>query len=68
MDVPQALTEGHQIGVGRMSRQKQDRLGDNAAAAGASSTGIDGGRGGGLLLGSVGDDGEERSEGIHLCM
>jgi hypothetical protein len=46
----------------------EDRLGNDATATGASSTGIDGGRGGGLLLGSVGDDGEERSEGIHLCM
>jgi hypothetical protein len=46
----------------------EHRLGDDATAAGASSTGIDGGRGGGLLLGSVGDDGEERSEGIHLCL
>ena len=62
------LTENLQNGVGRMSRQKQDRLGDDAAAAGASSTGINGGRGGGLVLGSVGDDGEERSEGIHCCL
>jgi hypothetical protein len=47
--------------------QKQDSLRDNAAAPG-SSISINGCGGGGLKLGSVRGDGEERSEGIHCCL
>jgi hypothetical protein len=54
--------------MSREDGQKQDRLGDDAAPTGASTTGINGSRGGGLMLGSVRDDGEERSEGIHCCV
>jgi hypothetical protein len=66
------LTESHQIGVGRVSRddgQKGDHLGNNVAAAAASSC-ISGSRWGGLGLGGVGGDSEEVNEGIHLydCM
>jgi hypothetical protein len=46
--------------------QKKDRLRDDAAA-GATSAGIDGGRGGRLMLGGGRGEGEERSEGIHCC-
>ena len=66
-DVPtRALTVSHQIGLGRIS-VKHDRLGDDAARAGACSC-VDGTRGSGFSLGGVRDDGEERSEGIHLCV
>jgi len=47
--------------------QKHDRLRDDATGA-ATCSSIDGTRGGGFSLGGVRDDGEERSEGIHLCM
>jgi len=66
-----ALTVSLRVGVEQMFREdgkKQDHLGDDAAATGASTTGINGSRGGGLMLGSVRDDGEERSEGIHCCV
>jgi hypothetical protein len=52
------------VNVGKI---KQDSLRDDAAAP-SSSVGINGCRGGGLKLGLVGDDGEERSEGIHSCL
>ena len=64
------LTESHQIGVRRVSRddgQERDHLSNNAATTAAASC-IDGsGWGGGLGLGDVGGDGEELSEEIHWC-
>jgi hypothetical protein len=64
-----ALTESHEIGVRRVSRddgRKRDHLGNNAATT-ASCSCINGSGWGGLGLGGVGGDGEEVKEEIHWC-
>jgi hypothetical protein len=53
--------------VSRKDGQKQDYLRNGATAAG-SSIGINGSWWGGLKLGGVRGDGEERSEEIHCCV
>ena len=62
------LTGDYEVGAVRYdATEKDNRLGNNAAASTATSStiGIDGSGRRGLSLGNIGGDGEERSEEIH---
>jgi hypothetical protein len=56
--------------MSREDAQRQDSLRDDAGRTRAylSDVGFNGSRRGGLRLGGIGGDGEERGEEIHCCV